>query len=106
MAACMVLPQILAYNLAVAAPAHVGKISAALGLHDLDPAAPEAVDRIVATVANFIAQLGLNTSLESFGITPKDFDELVANIMADSMTPFNPRTVDADAVRAILTSAL
>jgi alcohol dehydrogenase class IV len=106
MAACMVLPQILAYNLADAAPAHVGKISAALGLRDLHPAASQAVDRIVTTVADFIAQLGLNTSLESFGITPKDFDDLVANIMADSMTPFNPRTVDADAVRAILTSAL
>jgi maleylacetate reductase len=93
---CVMLPQVLRFNLEVNADKQA-RVSEALG-HPGEPAAD--------VVAGLIAGLGLPTRLRDVGVRQDQLDVIAENSMHDRWIHTNPRKIDGPAViRALLDSA-
>jgi maleylacetate reductase len=90
----VVLPHVLAYN-APAAPEAMTRIAGALGA-DGRSAAAALRELAVAT--------GAPTSLRQFGMTQADVEPVVADVLMG--TGWNPRPIEADGIRTLVTRAL
>jgi maleylacetate reductase len=93
---CVMLPQVLRFNLEVNADKQA-RVSEALG-HPGEPAAD--------VVAGLIAGLGLPTRLRDVGVREDQLDVIAENSMHDRWIHTNPRKIDGPAViRDLLDSA-
>jgi alcohol dehydrogenase len=100
----VLLPHVLRFSLP-AAPAAVCSLGVTLGIDLRDGGT--AIEEIATAVGDFVASLGLPTTLTELGVTSSGFDEITTNALADLAIRLNPGPIeDSAAIVRILRSAL
>lgn len=77
------------------------RVGIACGLDVVSCSDGEADCRTVGFIANFLAELGLNTRLQQHGVTPEHIDALTAQAWEDPCHKTNPVPVTPDDLRAL-----
>lgn len=101
----LLLPHVMAYNLAFAAGRYA-QVAELLGL-EVRGLAPEAAgERAVEHLRALLARIGIPERLAPLGGRTEDVQALVAEALGQSSLRFNPRPMQAEDVRAVLRQAL
>lgn len=95
----VVMPAVLRFNAAVDGIGwKYDRLRQVLGL------SPQA--DLAAHIAKFNARLGLPKGLAAMGVTEAMFDQVIPQALKDHSLPSNPRPMDADAARILLSESL
>ncbi len=103
LALCMVIEQVLRFNLP-ARPERIARLAHALGVATNDGAGD--AEAAISAIANLAATVGMTARLSDFGIGEADLSALADDTLDDPVTANNPTTPTKDDVLAILRSAL
>lgn len=103
LALCMVIEQVLRFNLP-ARPERIARLAHALGVATSDGAGD--AEAAISAIANLATTVGMTARLSDFGIGEADLSALADDTLDDSVIANNPTTPTKDDVLAILRSAL
>lgn len=103
LALCMVIEQVLRFNLP-ARPERIARLAHALGVATSDGAGD--AEAAISAIANLTATVGMKARLSDFGIGEADLSALADDTLDDAVIANNPVTPTKDDVLAILRSAL
>jgi alcohol dehydrogenase len=101
----IMLPVVMEYNKEYCAERY-RDVAEAMGvdIHDMSP--PEGADAAIAAVREIIADCGLPTTLEQYGIGEEDLPLLAEKAEQDIQMLFNPRPADEEEIMGLYRSVL
>jgi alcohol dehydrogenase len=100
-ALCIVLEEVLRYNLPVRTE-RMADIAFALGVGVTSMDSAENAELAIAAIAGMVDSVGLRATLSDYSITEADFDSLAETTLADAVTINNPQKPSHQDVVSIL----
>jgi alcohol dehydrogenase len=100
-ALCLVLEEVLRYNLAVAKE-RIARIAFALGVGDTSLSQDQNAQLAIQEIAQLVQDVGLEGKLSDFGVSEDDLVLLAQTALQDAVTINNPSTPSLDDVLGIL----
>jgi alcohol dehydrogenase len=100
-ALCIVLEEVLRYNLPVRTD-RMADIAFALGVGVTSKDSAENAELAIAAIAGMVDSVGLRATLSDYSITEADFDSLAETTLADAVTINNPQKPSHQDVVSIL----
>jgi succinate-semialdehyde dehydrogenase/glutarate-semialdehyde dehydrogenase len=104
-ALCLVLEEVMKYNLPVRTM-RIARLAFALGVGNTNQDDKTNADAAISRIASLVEQVGLKGKLSDHGITEKDLETLAETTLADAVTINNPQTPTHAQVVEIMKKAL
>lgn len=104
-ALCIVLEEVLRYNLPVRAQ-RMADVAFALGVGKTENNASANAEAAIAKIAQLVESVGLKATLSDYKITEADLDALAETTLADAVTINNPQKPSHEDVVAIMKKVL
>jgi alcohol dehydrogenase len=100
-ALCIVLEEVLKYNLPVRLD-RMAEIAFALGVGKTEATASANADAAIATIAQLVESVGLKATLSDYNIQESDLEKLAETTLADAVTINNPQQPSHEDVVSIM----